>query len=517
MKRVAISACLFGLGCTEYGYTSKIQKDVFQQVRKNTVDILLVIDDSCSMLEEQEKLAVNFEYFISAFAGVDVDWQIGVTTTDTYYTETPGLLRGGDDELVLVTADERILNSVQWDSSWPYEEGVAMQLSGNSYSATSNTSKGNWCLATAEYGDGDLGTPGTDNPACDGSEVEDRIGEISEEAPVSPNMGDLIFTEALLDAKMVSDVQGEWVELSNLKGHSLDLEGIAIRDNGKNFYAFPEGTILAPYQTIIVGRSAEENGGITPDFVADDGLTLNNRAQVLNAQMDGVEEIFEEMVVVGIEGSGIEMGLDAAQRALSEPLISNENSGFLRDNANLSLIFVSDEDDLSPMSTPDYLRFFTDLKGDAAYRDHSMMNISAVVGKDRPPYEGEASCSSSSGIGYYGPRYIELASQTEGALESICDEDFSEIATELGLTASGLQLSFALSSPADPASLKVSLYEEESDDSLIAELVQDQDYTYNIDDNAIVFEVVSLPASETYILVEYRVLATGSVVSESAE
>ena len=168
MKRLAIFACLFSVGCTEYGYTSKVQKDVFQQLRRNTVDILLVIDDSCSMFEEQEKLAVNFEYFISAFAGVDVDWQIGVTTTDTYYTDTPGKLRGGDDELILATADDRILNAVQWDSSWPYEEGVAMQLSGNSYSATSNTSKGNWCLATAAFGDGDLGTPGADNPSCDG-------------------------------------------------------------------------------------------------------------------------------------------------------------------------------------------------------------------------------------------------------------------------------------------------------------------------------------------------------------
>ena len=508
---------VLAMGCSEYGYTSKIQKDVFQQVRRNTVDILLVIDDSCSMLEEQEKLSVNFEYFISAFAGVDVDWQIGVTTTDTYYSEQPGRLIGGDDELILETSDGRVLNAVQWDETWPYEEGVAMQLSGNSYSATSNTSKANWCLAQETFGDGDLGSPGTDNPSCDGSEVEDRTGEISDAPPVAPNTGDVIFTEALLDSKMVPDQQGEWVEISNLKGHTIDLSGIAIRDNGKNFYAFPEGSILEPYQTVIVGRAESENGGITPNFVASEGLTLNNNVRVLSSQMEDAQEIFEEMVVVGISGSGIEMGLEAAHQALSEPLISNENSGFLREDANLSLIFVSDEDDLSPMSTPDYLRFFTDLKGDAAYRDHNMMNISAVVGKDRPPYDGAASCSSDSGVGYYGPRYIELASKTEGSLESICDDDFSEIAQELGLTASGLKLNFILSSPADSSSLKVSLYAEESDDSLIAELVQGEDYTFDVEENSIVFNIDSLPASETYILAEYRVLARGTVVSESVE
>jgi hypothetical protein len=518
MRKLAfISVFVLGFGCSEYSYTSKIQKDVFQQVRRNTVDILLVIDDSCSMLEEQEKLSTNFEYFISAFAGVDVDWQIGVTTTDTYYVDQPGKLLGGDDELILETLDGRVLNAVQWDETWPYEEGVAMQLSGNSYSATSNTSKGNWCLASDSFGDGDLGTPREDNPSCDGATVEDRVGETSDAEPVAPNMGDLIFTEALLDSKAVSDSQGEWVELSNLKGHALDLTGISIRDNGKNMYAFPDGAIIEPYQTVLVARTDLDNGGVTPDFIATEGLTLNNKTRVLTSQMEEAQEIFEEMVVVGISGSGIEMGLEAAHLALSEPLISNENSGFIRDAANLSLIFVSDEDDLSPMSTPDYLRFFTDIKGDAAYRDHNMMNISAVVGKDRPPYEGEASCSSSSGVGYYGPRYIELASKTEGSLESICDDDFSEIAQELGLTASGLKLNFVLSSPADASSLKVALYAEESEDSLIAELIQGEDYTYDVDENAIVFAIENLPTSETFILAEYRVLATGSVVTESVE
>ena len=62
---------------------------------------------------------------------------------------------------------------------------------------------------------------------------------------------------------------------------------------------------------------------------------------VLNSQMEGVEEIFEEMVVVGTSGSGIEMGLESAYLALSEPLLSTDNSGFLREDANLSLIFVS--------------------------------------------------------------------------------------------------------------------------------------------------------------------------------
>ena len=199
MKRM-FAVVLFGTACSEYSYTSKVQKDVFQQVRRNTVDILLVIDDSCSMKDEQVKLSNNFEAFISAFSGVNVDWQIGVTTTDTYYVESPGSLLGGDDELILEAPDGRVLNSVQWNSSWPYGEGVSMQLSGDAYSPTSNTSKGNWCLAVDSYGDGDLGSPGVRNPSCDGSEIEEEPQEPSEAEPedfsdvkVRTNLNETVF------------------------------------------------------------------------------------------------------------------------------------------------------------------------------------------------------------------------------------------------------------------------------------------------------------------------------------
>ena len=47
-------------------------------------DILLVIDDSISMTEEQENLRANLEAFVSALADAAVphDFQVGVTTTD---------------------------------------------------------------------------------------------------------------------------------------------------------------------------------------------------------------------------------------------------------------------------------------------------------------------------------------------------------------------------------------------------------------------------------------------------
>ncbi len=56
---------------------------------------------------------------------------------------------------------------------------------------------------------------------------------------------------------------------------------------------------------------------------------------------------FTENVYVGACGSGKEQGLRAAQLALSEPLLSGANAGFLRSGARLVLVIVSDDDDCS--------------------------------------------------------------------------------------------------------------------------------------------------------------------------
>ncbi|HEY6107027.1 MAG TPA: hypothetical protein VIV59_13665, partial [Anaeromyxobacteraceae bacterium] len=56
---------------------------------------------------------------------------------------------------------------------------------------------------------------------------------------------------------------------------------------------------------------------------------------------------FMENVYVGADGSGKEQGLEAARLAVSDPLASGANAGFLRPGARLVLIIVSDDDDCS--------------------------------------------------------------------------------------------------------------------------------------------------------------------------
>ncbi|MBJ93051.1 MAG: hypothetical protein CMP23_01100 [Rickettsiales bacterium] len=178
----------------------RTQTDSFYQEIRRTVDILLVVDNSCSMIDEQQKLAANFDNFISQFLDADVDYQIGVVTTDMTDTEHQGRL----------------------------------------------------------------------------------VGETK------------IITSA------------------------MDVE---------------------------IAR-----------------------------------QTFVDNVKVCAMGSGFERGLAAAEAALAPAMLEGDNAGFLRDEAALSIVFVSDEDDLSARPVNQYLRFFKGIKGDRGYRDDGLVNLSAVVG-----------------------------------------------------------------------------------------------------------------------------------------
>ncbi|MDP2316256.1 MAG: choice-of-anchor D domain-containing protein [Pseudomonadota bacterium] len=56
--------------------------DVFEQPIRGASDILFIIDNSCSMANEQTSLADNFEYFAAGLVELEVDYQLAVITTD---------------------------------------------------------------------------------------------------------------------------------------------------------------------------------------------------------------------------------------------------------------------------------------------------------------------------------------------------------------------------------------------------------------------------------------------------
>ncbi|MBK8012413.1 MAG: VWA domain-containing protein [Deltaproteobacteria bacterium] len=78
---------LVGAGCQDYLFEQKCRETIKEAelkqpaVKPTPADILFVVDNSGSMADEQENLALNFDAFIRNIAGSG-DYQIAVVTTD---------------------------------------------------------------------------------------------------------------------------------------------------------------------------------------------------------------------------------------------------------------------------------------------------------------------------------------------------------------------------------------------------------------------------------------------------
>ena len=176
----------------------------------------------------------------------------------------------------------------------------------------------------------------------------------------------------------------------------------------------------------------------------------------------------------------------------------------------LGILIVSDEDDTSPYSVPEYERFFKELKGDRAFRQDGWFTLNALVGTTPTQDPLDVSCESEDGVAYYASRYIDFAARTGGLSESICARDFQPVVQNLGLNISGLDLRFTLKERPVLETLKVELYEEPDEQGFVRELEIDVDFTFDAEENAIVFDESQIPPAQFYITANYRPLGTSS-------
>jgi hypothetical protein len=214
------------------------------------------------------------------------------------------------------------------------------------------------------------------------------------------------------------------------------------------------------------------------------------------------ETAFAANVMVGTDGGGFEMGILAAHAALTDPLVSGANAGFLREGASLAVIFVSDEDDNSYGAIDYFVRFFSSIKG---VGNENNVIIAAIVG-DSPD-----GCTGDGGTARAGEDYHSLVNELGGTSASICAEDFGTTLEQLGLTVAGLGRKYVLSREPDPGTVVVRVDEDGDGPGVfeeIAECAPDcnnpvaRNWRVELAEKAIYF-VDYVPPPEAYIEVEY--------------
>ncbi|MCB9759183.1 MAG: hypothetical protein H6739_05045 [Alphaproteobacteria bacterium] len=250
---------------------------------------------------------------------------------------------------------------------------------------------------------------------------------------------------------------------------------------------------FSEFISFFIDAQVDYHIGVTTTDVMSDGAG-HIIGEIITPETADGSGVFADNVNVGVEGSGSEMGLEAARLALSEPRISSTNAGFLRDTASLSVVFVSDEEDSSPWPVNRYINTFMDIKG---ARERDIFNASSLVVLDPQTCAPAAQAGSTR-----GDRYLDVTTHTGGVSGDICADTFADMITELSLNASRLRDTFFLSSEPAPATIEVSV-----DEALIPCDAGEWTFT-RVDDNgtdrpAVVFERVFMPAPSSQIAIRY--------------
>lgn len=224
---------------------------------------------------------------------------------------------------------------------------------------------------------------------------------------------------------------------------------------------------------------------VTPDWhilvaTEDNGCALDG---VLDRSTPNYAAVFTAAVSAG-GGSYTEMGLTVTTNAVEAAAAGVCNHGFLREEALLHAIFVSDEPEQSPNTWDSYVA-----RLQAAKADDYLLKLSAIAG-DYPGGCRTTSNSAQPGIGYY-----EAVAATGGVYLSLCSDWAARV--ELLSDATIGRDTFALAHDADPSSIEVTVNGGAS-----------SAWRWDEEDNSVVFIAGSGPTEGDVIDIRYREAAS---------
>ncbi len=186
---------------------------------------------------------------------------------------------------------------------------------------------------------------------------------------------------------------------------------------------------------------------------------------------------------------GQEAPLQAARLALDYPNVDDYNAGFLRNEATLYVILVTDEPDQSNGPYELYVDFFQNLKG---VGNPDLLNISAISG---PPPNG---CTTAAENQYD----FDAVNAAGGEFRSICTADWSDLINDLGLDVFNARRQFPLDRPATASTIEVRVCDLGGSCSAVGQDATDG-WVFDAGANAVVFNGASIPGPGETVEVEY--------------
>lgn len=214
----------------------------------------------------------------------------------------------------------------------------------------------------------------------------------------------------------------------------------------------------------------------------------NGVGPILTRATPNLPSAFSTLVNVGTDGSGTETGLSTAVMALTPPRIANENAGFLRFDANLAIVVISDAGDQSVQPVSYYQDRLVNVKGFSRLSMFTFSNIG--------PYLPMAPANCTYDGGGDPNRYLAVVNFTSGVSDEICSASWATTLQNLGRTAFGYRTQFFLNNTPD-------LSAQPLDVQINGVAVPPAGWTYDAAANAIVFTALTTPAPGQTLTVTY--------------
>ena len=279
---------------------------------------------------------------------------------------------------------------------------------------------------------------------------------------------------------------------------SMDEEQVALTNNFNTFIGY------------FLGSGLDWHVGVISTDMDDQShqgkLRTAGEYRFLDESAPDPHGMFTQMAHMGTSGSWTERGRDATYEGI-EVLGDTFNEGFYREDASLSVVLISDEDDYSSnISLQEFISWMVNLKSDP-----ELVTFSSIVNLFEP------ACPPVSGFPpEVGEDYLAATSAVGGITWPICDSEWETVLNELGMQAAGLKREFFLADIPVAETLDVWVVEPSEDGGNTYSFKQGRDYEYNATRNSIRFNTyVPKPLSEVYI--DYDLLSAKTYQDEVGE
>ncbi len=266
-------------------------------------------------------------------------------------------------------------------------------------------------------------------------------------------------------------------------GSSMSARAPSISANILDFVQFKEAQGHDYHLGVISSSVAAEGGVLRP-------MEGPKADRVVRSDAGSPTEAMLAKVAPRSSVHGENRLFEATVAALTPPNLLGANSDFMRSDAPLSIIAITDRAEASDLTLDLALNVFLSIKG---FRNTQLFSFSAVSG-------GEQGCESNDDFAAPSPRLVEIANRTGGIVESICREDWSRSFEDLGRTSWPLQSRFFLTNQPIISTIQVFVGELE-----VPEHGEDgrQNWRFDFSTNAVSFSPRSLPEAGSKIEITY--------------